>query len=400
MIEPIKRDFGASDTQVSLLVGMSFSVFYLTCGLLIARLADHRNRRNILAIGASIWSVMTAACGAAQSFSQLLISRMGVGVGEGSIAPCGQSIIADEVPQESLGKAISLYSIGALVGSLLAYILGGLLLGWTESRFAGGVTLPAIGHIFGWQLTFLLLGLPGLGLALIFALTVREPIRRQAAVSSSTLRGVLRFMLKHRALYIALFTGGIVTQAGAAAAATWFPALLARKFGLGPDVAGPVLAGSLAIPGVASAILGGWIADRLRRQGILDSYARLAVYGSVLGFLPFGLSPLMTSVGWLAALAALGTFCNFMTQPLTLSALQAVSPGHMRATVAALYGALSTLLAWGLSPLFVALLTDYAFANEQALDRSVAIVISLCLLMAGAAFQQARAPLSRALQDL
>lgn len=400
MIESIKRDFGMSDTQISLLVGVAFSLFYVTCGLVISRLADRSSRRNLLAAGAALWSLMTAISGAVNNAAQMFVARMAVGVGEGTIAPCGQSMIADSVPPGSLGKAMSVFSVGALIGSMLAFILGGLILGWADSRYPEGLSLPLMGHIFSWQLAFVLLGLPGLVFALLFALTVREPVRRKDRGRTYSLAEVYATVRRQWRLFLGLSLGGVLTQAACGgAAATWFPALIERKYGLAPEEAGPILAGSLVIPGVASAFLGGWLADRARSQGKLDSYATVAMLGALIAVIPFAAASRMPSVTGMAILAALGTLAGYATQPLSIAALQAISAPRMRSTVAALHGTVIVLLGYAIAPFVVAAFTDRVFQDEGALDQSLTIVIATGLSLSALCFAAARKPLAAALGE-
>ena len=160
MVEPMKRDLVLSDTQVSLLVGITFSLFYVLFGLPIARLADRANRRNILAAGIGIWSLMTALGGVAQNFWHLFIARMGVGVGEATIAPTAHSILADSLPPEKLSRGFGIFNMGAVLGGALAFIVGGALLAWAGKAYPNGVEIPLVGSIFSWQLVFIIVGLP------------------------------------------------------------------------------------------------------------------------------------------------------------------------------------------------------------------------------------------------
>lgn len=388
MIESIKRDFGASDVQVSLLAGFSFSLFYVLCGFWIARLADRFNRRNILTVGAILWSLFTAAAGAAQNFAQLFVTRMGVGVGEGAIVPCGQSMIADEVPEESLGRAMSVFSVGSLLGALMAFSIGGLLIGWSARTWPEGLEVPFVGVIFNWQVVFYIVGLPGVLLALLFLVTVKEPRRRLApAELSPDFGSVLSFMGANKRVYIAILGGVTAVQLGAASASTWLPALFERNFGIMPEEAGLWIVSALVFPGVMSALLGGWLGDRMLRQGSYESYVRLASIACFVGFLPFGLAPIMPSVTGLVVLAALGTFATFMTQTLSIAALQAIAPGNMRATMAALMTIAIALVAYGCGPLIVAMITDFLFADEAKLGLSLTIVLTGSVFLAACLYR-------------
>ena len=158
--ESIKADMGLSDSQLALLSGFSFAIFYVTCGIPIARWADRANRRNIVAASLTVWSLMTAVCGLVGNYWQLLLARIGVGIGEAGASPPSHSIISDYFPFESRGRALSIYSMGIYIGILFGFLAGGWL-----------------NEFFGWRVAFLVVGLPGVLLAVVVRLTLREPTR-------------------------------------------------------------------------------------------------------------------------------------------------------------------------------------------------------------------------------
>ncbi len=175
LVDPIKRDIGVTDFQMSLLLGPAFAFFYVTLGIPVGRLADRRSRRTIIGIGIAIWSVMTAACGLAKTFTHLFLARIGVGVGEATLQPCATSVISDYFPREKRGRAISVYSMVLGIGAGLAFVLGGQVVAAVID--GPSIALPLIGEIYNWQIVFLIVGLPGLLVAgLMF--TVKEPHRR------------------------------------------------------------------------------------------------------------------------------------------------------------------------------------------------------------------------------
>src|SRR5262245_61670180 len=161
LVTPIKLELGLSDTRIGLLQGLAFGIFYTLLGIPMGRVADHRSRRTLVAAGIFGWSLMTAACSAARSFWTLFLARMGVGVGEATLSPSAFSLLSDYFPRQRLGTALSIFSMGVFFGSGLALILGGLI----------------IGAVGSWRLTFLIVSLPGLLVALL-AFTLKEPPRR------------------------------------------------------------------------------------------------------------------------------------------------------------------------------------------------------------------------------
>ncbi len=175
LVGPIRRDLAISDTEMSLLMGLSFALFYTLCGIPLGRMADNRSRRGLILFGVLVWSAMTAACGLARSYWQFLTFRVGVGVGEAALSPAAYSLIADSFPRERRATAISVYSMGIYLGSGLAFLLGGLVIKFASAQ--GDVHLPLFGEVRPWQLIFLILGAAGVLFCLLL-LAIREPARR------------------------------------------------------------------------------------------------------------------------------------------------------------------------------------------------------------------------------
>ncbi len=182
LVGPIKHDLQLTDTEISVLIGFAFVSFYVLVGIPISRLVDSYSRRLIVTVGIASWSVMTALCGMAQNFWQLFVARVGVGVGESCNGPATYSMLSDMFPRERLPQAIAVLNFGFMFGSGLALILGGSVIELVSSR--PDVTLPLIGTLRPWQLTFFIVGLPGLLVAALLG-TVREPVRRGFATCAS-----------------------------------------------------------------------------------------------------------------------------------------------------------------------------------------------------------------------
>jgi MFS family permease len=175
LVAPMKRDLGISDTRVGLLQGLAFGLFYTLIGLPLGRIADTRNRRNLIAAGVVLWSIFTSACSLARSFWTLFLARMGVGVGEASLSPAAYSLIADYFPREQLGVAISVFYMGIYLGTSLSLLVTGLIV--DAVSHTPSITVPLLGTMASWRITFLIVGLPGALFALL-AYTFREPPRR------------------------------------------------------------------------------------------------------------------------------------------------------------------------------------------------------------------------------
>ncbi|HBG82378.1 MAG TPA: MFS transporter, partial [Acinetobacter radioresistens] len=176
MIEPIKADLNLTDTQFSLLHGLAFSLFYAFMGLPLAYIADRFSRPKLISIGIIFWSLATAFCGLSKNFVQLFLSRMGVGIGEAALSPAAYSMFSDMFSKEKLGRAVAVYSIGSFVGGGIAFLVGGYVIGLLKDTSL--IDVPFFGMLKAWQMAFIIVGLPGIFIGLLFILTVKEPKRK------------------------------------------------------------------------------------------------------------------------------------------------------------------------------------------------------------------------------
>src|SRR6266403_555112 len=249
LIEPIRQELHLSDSGVAFLTGVALALFYVTIGIPIAPLADRANRRRILAIALLLWSAMTAVCGLAQNYWQLLLARFGVGIGEAGGTPPSTSILADKFPPARRPMALTIFALGACLGA------------WLGSSVAGGAAERG-----GWRAAFLVLGLPGLAVALIVRLTVREPRRGQldsttSTQQPSTLLATLRFIARQRSA-IHLLLGGSVATFWSWGLMWWTPAFLQRSHHMTVGQAGQLLGPMHLIAGTAGTLLAAWLVGR------------------------------------------------------------------------------------------------------------------------------------------
>ncbi len=389
LIEPIRRDLQINDTQVSLLAGIAFTIFYTVMGVPIARLSDQKNRRAIILVGISFWSLMTAACGLAKNYLHMFLARVGVGVGEATLSPAAMSMISDYFPVNKLARAISVYSMGVYFGAGLALIIGGFVV-QLVSR-AGSVTLPLLGEVYPWQLTFFVVGLLGLPiLALLF--TVREPLRRGVAPApavgepnASSLQPLIRFVRTNLRTIVCHFLAFSFIGIGIAGYLVWTPTLFIRTWGWEASKIGFVYGLVLFFCGTAGVYAGGWLADWLQNRGRDDAILRAAFLCAV-GVIPFAmLTPLMPTPE-LAVVGLAGTaFLMAMPQGLPAAALQVIAPNALRAQMTALYFLVGSLIANGLGPTIYALVTDFVLDDPMKLRYSMAAVSGVVMPM-GALF--------------
>lgn len=380
LVQPIRRDLGISDTQISLLAGFAFAVFYSLLGVPIARLADRRSRRAIISIGVFLWSLMTAACGLAKSFTGLFLARVGVGVGEATLSPAAYSMIADYFPPQKLARAIAVYAMGLYLGAGLAMVAGSAVVRLVNE--AGPIALPVLGVLFPWQLTFFAVALPGI-LVLAGMATVREPgrgerpsgeIRQTAGTRSTPWREVARFFRQNRRFIAAHFAGFGLLGTVVTAHMVWTPELLRRSYGLDIADAGLAYGLILMIFGATGPYVGGWLSGRLAAKGHRDAEMRTAVIGGLIMTPLAVLMPLAPGPCSAIVLLCAATFALSFPQGFPATLLQLVAPNHLRAQVTAIFMLISVLVAYTVGPALVAILNDYLFGDNAALRYSLALV--------------------------
>lgn len=387
MVTPIKRDLGISDSRLSLLMGPSFALFYTLLGFPIGRLADARSRRGIIGVGIAAWSVMTALCGLARNYTQLFLARVGVGVGEAALSPPAYSLLADYFPKDRLGRALGVYSLGIYLGSGIALVLGGWIVGGVSGSDL--LVLPLVGGIHPWQAVFLVIGIPGVFLAILMR-TVREPIR--GAMGGRTVtevlpaREVFDYVARHWRAFLAHCSGyGLIALVNYGMAA-WVPAFIMRHYGWTVTRTGAIYGVLTMIFGVAGVIAGGHVGDLLLKRGHLDAKLRvgiIAAVGELISALTFLLVPDSTLM-----VVALVPFCFFAAFGFGAApaGIQEISPVPMRAQTSALYLFIVNVLGLGLGPPAVAKLTDSVFHDESLVGYSLVVVAVGGLVSALAVF--------------
>jgi predicted MFS family arabinose efflux permease len=343
LIEPIRLELHLSDSGVGYLTGVALALFYVTVGIPVAVLADKANRRNILAAALLIWSGMTALCGLAQDFFQLMLGRFGVGIGEaGGTAP-STSMLADKFPPARRPMALTIFALGACLGA------------WLGSSVAGHAAQRS-----GWRAAFLLLGMPGLLMALIVWRTIREPQRgsldSHALPGASTLVKTLEFIRRQRSA-LHLVIGGSVATLWSWGLMWWTPAFLARSHQLTVGEAGELLGPMRLFAGTASTVLASWL---MSRRAAMDPRHISRLLGTVVGLItiPSILAYWVTSKAAVTVLLWIfvpGVY--FYIGPI-LGLLQNVLPANMRATGCAVLLFLANLGNLVVAPQLIGWLSD------------------------------------------
>ena len=365
LVVPMKRDLGVSDTQVSLLMGLGFVLFYSVLGIPIGRLVDRGSRRIVTVVGVALWSLMTTLTGFTRTFSQLMLARIGVGVGEATLAPASVSIIADLFPRQLLGIAMSVYMTGTFLGSGIGYVLGASVVSAVDAM--GTITLPIVGTIHAWQSVFFMVGVPGFVVALL-CLTMREPARRDELGRADIPFGeVVQYMKKHSTTVGTLTFGFAASAAVNYGIGAWMGSFFMRTHHWSAVQAGSWQGLNTIIFGPVGALLGGKLADMWRRQGHTDAPLRVGIAAAAGMIVTAGMYPVVSSATFAAALIIPVNIVAAMPYGAAYVAMAEVMPARMRGAGTAIYQLVVNLVAGILGPTSVALVTDRVFGNENAL---------------------------------
>ncbi|MFN3863508.1 MAG: spinster family MFS transporter [Erythrobacter sp.] len=350
LAEPIARDLSLSDTQIGLMTGLAFALFYTVLGIPIARFADRgtTSRPKLIAVALAVWSAMTALCGLAQNFVQLLLARIGVGVGEAGCTPPAHSLISEIVPPEKRASALAFYSLGIPIGSLLGMVLGGTL-----------------ADLMTWRDAFVIVGLPGVGLALVVWFVLKDPrqadaaaaLRAQSAPAALPLGEALREVIGSRA-FVLLLCAGSAAAFLSYGKTTWTTIFFQRTHDLTPGQVGLWFGLLGGVGGMLGTWLGGYLADRfgaINRRHVLSAPAIGMAIAVPLAIAAYH------APGWPLALALLfvPTVMNSLYYGPCYSAAQGLVPLRARAIAAASLLFFQNLIGLGLGPLFFGMLSDW-----------------------------------------
>ncbi len=381
LFAPIKRDFGLSDTQVSLLAGFAFVLFYVLFGMLIGRLADRSNRRRIIIVGIFLWSLATMTCGLARNFMQLFLARISVGVGESTLGPSATSMISDYFPREKLARALSVYSGAQYLGAGLALVVGGFAIQLVANL--PPLVIPGIGKLATWQTTFLAVGLLGT-FVLIPMLFVKEPGRRGVLAKAHAHKGVpfsevWAFLKLNKGTFGAIFGAFSIHSILGFGTVAWMPSYFIRVHGWHAHDIGYVYGMMVGVLGTAGVILGARLAEWIAARGYADAYIRAPLMVNLVIAVPQVLCTLMPTAGLSLALLGICTLLSSFPVAVAIASLQIVTPNQMRGQVLSFYLFTANILGLGLGPTFVAMITDYVYKNEHSVGYSLSTAVALIL---------------------
>jgi MFS family permease len=383
LVEPIKRDLQVTDTQIGMLQGLAFVVFYTLFGIPIGRLADRMNRKSIIAVGVIAWSAMATCCGLAKNWTQLVLARMGVGVGEAALSPAAYSMISDAFPREKQGRAFSVYNMGIAIGAGIAMLVGGLVVA-AISEEGKMYVMPVFGEVRAWQFVFIVTGLPGLLLPLLL-LGVREPVRRGLMKMHSAsgeelgqkipIGEVVKFMVKNGDFYSLHFVALAMLAMVGYAVGAWLPTVIARTYGVSPAQAGLVIGLSIIFVNTTGIFLAGRLCDYWAARGQADAPIKVCMVVAIATLVTSALPAFMPSftIAIVAICVAGLPFHGYVAMgPM---AVNQVTPNQMRAQISSAYLFTVNLIGLGVGPTLVPFISDYILKDPMQIRWALMFVV-------------------------
>jgi len=375
LVDPIRADLHITDTQISVLQGLAFALIYSIAGLPLGRLADMVPRRAVIICGVLVWTIATIACGLSHSFNELFVARVFVGVGEAALAPAAMSMITDLFAPHRRGGAIGVFVMGMVVGGGVALGIGGLLLQAAQSGLMRG--LPLLGALTPWRASLLLLGAPGIGLALLL-LTVREPARQHRGGGTTpqrySLHEVGRELRDRSGVVFPLLGAMAFMSVGDFSLLNWVPSLLSRDYHLSFAEIGGTLGGLAIGMGGLGTVLGGLISDRAARSGgsrmrIIAAAlsAMLALPLILIGATSNALEIFVLFAWWNCFSSAAGT--------IGITAIQETVPNEMRGLTVSMVSFGNILGGLSLGTMATAIVTDSVFHDPHRIAASLSLVV-------------------------
>ncbi len=370
LAEPLRHEFSLTDTQLGLLTGLAFAVFYSTLSLPVASWADRTNRNTIISTSLFLWSSMTVLCGSAASFVHLLLGRIGVGIGEAGASAPSQSLIADLYPRRHRSLAMAIFGSGVNVGILLAFGVGG----W-------------VSQAYGWRWAFVAAGVPGMVLAAFVKLTLPEPRPRPTSDENTgqgffeVARAISRSVVVRNSM-----AGALLASTAGYATIAWLPSFMVRYHGMSTGTVGLMLGLQIGVLGAIGAVSGGYLADRLAHQRSEGWRGRILAIGFLL-YVPFGATAYLATDPLVSVICLSGpALLSTIHVGINFSILQTYMPPRMRARTAAINLFVVNLFALGGGPLWVGIVSDRL--ADQGIEEGLRWALVSVLLIVGLASVQ------------
>jgi len=375
----IQADIGLSDSQMGIIQGLAFALFYTLFGLPLGWAADRFNRKTLLTAGSGIWSLMTAAGGFVSSFAGLFGVRAGVGISEATLNPCAASLIGDYFKPRTRPKAFGVYTMSTAFGTVLTYLTGGAVIGFVMANSADGSTfaLPVIGDVKAWQAVFIIVGLGGIIPTLLLAFTVREPKRLNISskVGGTTpISETIAFIKANKMTLFCHNAGVALVFLAVYGWINWMPSFFSRIHDWGPAQFAVTYGVFGGAAGIFSAVSSGYVSNWFKDKGYSDGVMRCVLVGCVGTTVGSTIAPLMPTPGTaIAVFAITGLVVNYPPAQ-ALMAINEITPNQFRGQVTAIYILVLGLLAAGLGPFVMGWVTDNVFGDPQKIHYSMALV--------------------------
>ncbi|AKC72231.1 MFS transporter [Pandoraea oxalativorans] len=385
VVGPIKEDLGASDLEVSWLLGLSFMLLYSVLGIPAGYLVDVYRRKRLLGGAILLWSGVQILCGLSQTYMHLFVTRIGLGVGEAVLPPAASSMIRDAFPPERRGLAFGIYNIGPLLGTGLALMLGGFLLHFASAGHLAGV--PLLGSLKPWQFVLVVPGLMGIPLALIVWM-LREPARRDVRSDDKvTYREALRYVWAHKGIYLPLWVAICLYGIAIGSQMAWLPEIISRSMGIERPVIGQTLGAAALVASPAGLLIMGSLADWLQKRGMVDAPVRVAIGSTAIAAVVTALFPLIQSPMVGVAAYAAQTFFFAIFAVAGGATMANLTPGNMMGKLTAIYYLVTNLFGLALGPTVIAFAAKLFFAGPNALGHAfvtcyvLAVAIAVLMLV-------------------
>lgn len=394
LVPQIKSSLALTDLEVSLIQGLAFGLFLMIASPITGWLVDRYSRRMVLFGGVVGWTCCAIASGLSRSFGQLFAARAGVGGFEATINPTAYSLLSDLFPPKKLALPLSIFVLGGNLGSAMSYLLGGAVIAWIAS--APSWEMPMFGHLAGWQMAFVVTGIPGLVLAPLIWLAA-DPVRKgrssTQSASATTFADLWRYASRHKAFYITHHLGFALIMAFIVGLQSWNATYFSRHFGWQLASIGYILGFAQLVTALTGLIFHGWAVDRMFGRGRRDAHLLYSMITSLLA-LPLGtLAYLVPSPVAAVILYNAAYFCVMAFASIGPASLQIATPPALRGKASAIYMVVLSIIATICAPMMVAAFTDLVFANEDHLGFSMAIFAALTAGASATLFAFCRNPM-------
>ncbi|QCY14743.1 MFS transporter [Pseudomonas sp. MPC6] len=387
LVVPIQQDMGFTDVQISLIIGPAFAVAHGLFAYPLGWACDRFSRRKVLFGGFAIWSIATVCAGLSKSFPALFASRVAVGAAEASLMPAAYSMIADRVPRHRMTTAMSIFGMGPKLGNAFAFGVGGWVIAYTAS--VGSINFPLLGEMNAWRSALILLGAPGVLLALL-VFSFSEPLRKGASDVSLRVKNVAckvgeiafkDYVTQRKGLYSLLLLGFSCTTLAAMASLAWGPTYITRHFGLSPKEYAPALSMLYAV-GAFSMILKGLFIDWMVKRGYKDAHIRFYTFILVLSLPAMGVAFTTNDFNVFVVAYAVLDIILLNSVFYVSATIQLMAPSHLRGRVMGMFILVVGTVAPTISPTLVAIITEHVFKDQAMLGYSLVSVSATSVVLA------------------